>query len=232
MEKLSPPTEEQDLSRPRFLSEDALEDPESALDLVEKEQIRLLGHLTAQLSTIREETAATAIIPAGVLHRGGTAVGTEIQAFIRELAEREVDHNTSRRVLALERRLALIGSLNDTVHAFVETFTRLRSGPALEGSFVDNLAESLNTLILSAIDATHAGDPAEVDLLLRMTADRGDLMERLRRNLLSGPQPLDHQQKSHLFYLTSLFERAVWLLRQLGLAQQSLDPSAAADTKS
>ena len=232
LQKISPPTDEQDLSRPRFLSEEALEDPESALDLVEKEQLHLLGHLTAQLGTILEDTAATAIVPADVLHRSGTAVGVEVQSFIRELAEREVDRDTSRRVLALERRQALIASLNDTLHAFVATFSELRRGPALEGGFANNLAESLNTLLLSAIDAVRDREPAEVDLLLRMTSDRGDLMERLRRNLLSGPQPLDHQQKSHLFYLTSLFERTVWLLRQLGLVQQSLDPSPPADTKS
>jgi len=53
-------------------------------------------------------------------------------------------------------------------------------------------------------------------MLTAMTADRGDLMERLRRNLLAGPQSIDPPQTAHLFYLTSLFERAVWLLRQLG----------------
>ncbi len=232
LEKLSPPTDEQDLSRPRFLSDEALADPESALDLVEKEQLHLLGHLNGQLATVREETASSATVSAEVLHRAVAAVGAEVEVFLRELAGLEVDHQTSRRVLALERRLALIGSLNDTVHAFVETFTRLRAGPPLDGTFVDNLAESLNTLILSALDAAGSGDPGDIDLLLRMTADRGDLMERLRRNLLAGPQPLDHHQKSHLFYLTSLFERAVWLLRQLGVAQQSLDASSATDTKS
>ncbi|HSI07671.1 MAG: Na/Pi symporter [Rariglobus sp.] len=221
LQKLSPPTDEQDLSRPRFLSEDALEDPESALDLVEKEQIHLLGHLPAQLATVLAETAATAPVPASVLHRAGIAVGSEVHAFIRELTERDTDHDTSRRVLALERRHALIASLNDTTHAFVETFTTLNRGPAPEGSFTNNLAESLHTLILSALDAARSADPDEVDMLLRMTADRGDLMERLRRNLLSGPQPLDHQQKSHLFYLTSLFERAVWLLRQLATLLKS-----------
>jgi phosphate:Na+ symporter len=223
LQKLSPPTDEQDLSRPHFLSENALEDPESALDLVEKEQLHLLGHLPSQVATVLADTAASSPVSASVLHRAGTVVGAEVQAFIRELAERDTDHDTSRRVLALERRQALLASLNDTTHAFVETFTALNRGPALEGSFSNNLAESLQTLLLSSLDAARSGDPEEVDLLLHMTADRGDLMERLRRNLLSGPQPLDHQQKSHLFYLTSLFERSVWLLRQLATL---LKPSA------
>lgn len=232
LERLSPPTDEQDLSRPRYLSEEALEDPESALDLVEKEQLRLLGHLPEQVATVLPDTAATAPVPAGVLHRGVSAVAAETHSFLRDLAEREADRDTSRRVLALERRLALVSSLNETTHGFVETFSALRAGPAPGDAFVDNLAESLHTLLLSALDAARSGDPAETDLLLRMTADRGDLMERLRRNLLAGPRELDHRQKSHLFYLTSLFERAVWLLRQLALAQQSLDPSETDDTKS
>jgi phosphate:Na+ symporter len=232
LEKLSPPTEEQDLSRPRFLSEAALEDPESALDLVEKEQLHLLEFLPAQLAAIRRETAATASVPTMILHRGGAAIAVEVEAFIRELAEREVDHETSRRLLVIERRLVLIGSLNDTVRDFVDTFTRLHEGSPLEGSFVDNLAESLNTLILSAADAVRANDPGEVSLLLGMTLDRGEITERLRRNFLAGSPPLDHLRKSHLLYLTSLFERSVWLLRQLGIAQQSLDPAAPAHTKS
>lgn len=234
LEKASPPTDEQDLSRPRYLSESALDDPESALDLVEKEQLHLLGYAVAQLATVRAETAAAATVPAGVLRAGASEVGGEVHGFLRELAEREIDRDTSRRVLALERRLVLILSLNDTAHAFVETFTGLRGGPApaVEGSFVDNLAESLNTLLLSGLDVVRTADAAEAELLVRMTADRGDLMERLRRNLLSGSQPLDHVQKSQLFHLTSLFERMVWLLRQLGVAQQSLDPASLADTKS
>lgn len=216
LQKLSPPTDEQDLSRPRFLSEDALEDPESALDLVEKEQLNLLDRLPAQVATVLPDTAATAPVSADVLHRSSSVVGLEIQSFIRELTERETDRDTSRRVLALERRLTLIGSLNDTTHAFVSTFVRLRPAPDRDNPFVDNLAESFHTLLLTALDAVRTKDAYDLELLQRMTSDRGDLMERLRRNLLSGPAEMDHQQKSQLFYLTSLFERGVWLLRQLG----------------
>lgn len=218
LEKLAPPTREQDLSRPRHLSENALEDPESALDLVEKEQAELLGRLPAQLAAVLPDTAAGATAPE-ILHRSGAAVASEVQSFLHELAEREVDHDTSRRVLDLERRLTLLTSLNDNVHAFVDTYAQLTGGAPAEGGFVHNLAESLHTLLLTAVDARRAADPAEIELLLRLTADRGDLMERMRRNLLAAPEPLDHQHKSRLFYLTSLFERIVWLLRQLALAQ-------------
>lgn len=222
LHRLSPPTDEQDLARPRYLSEHALSDPESALDLADKEQLRLLGHLPAQLDTVRAETADAAKVPAETLHRATLAVSVEIESFLRELVESQSDRAASHLLLTLERRQSLIVSLDETVFNFVTTFARLReSGSGLD-PFIDNLTESLNTLVLTALDTVRSSDPADREMLLAMTADRGDLMERLRRNLLTGQQGLEHHQKAHLFYLTSLFERAVWLLRQLG----SLEPAA------
>lgn len=218
LERLSPSTVEQDLSRPRHLSEEALEDPESALDLVEKEQLHLLDRLPVQVAAILPDTAAGAVAP-GVIHRSNVAVAGEIQSFIHELAEREIDRDTSRRVLDLERRLALLVSLDENVHAFVDTFAQLPLAATAGDGFANHLAESLHMLLLSTLDARRTTDPAETELLLRMTSDRGDLMERMRRNLLAAPQPVDHQHKSRVFYLTSLFERIVWLLRQFALAQ-------------
>jgi phosphate:Na+ symporter len=233
LEKFCPPTDEQDLARPRFLTEHALADPESALDLAEKEQLRLLGHLTAQLDTIRAETQGVALpVSAETWHRATIAVSAEVQAFLHELTDRPSDHATSERLLALERRQTHVVTLDETIFNFVTTFATLRANGAAVGPFLDNLAESLNTLVLTALDALRSGDATDRELILGMTADRGDLMERLRRHLLTNAPSLDHQQKAHLFYLTSLFERAVWLLRQLGLSQQSLDRPAIADTQS
>lgn len=219
LEKLAPATEAQDLAQPQFLTEQALADPESALDLAEKEQRRLLGFLPAQLETVRRETASSAPVSAAALHHAHATIGAEVQAFLHELVDQPSDHATSERLLALQQRQALLASLEETFFNFVTTFADLRASRAPIEPFLDTLAESLNTLALTALDALGSGDPADRELLLGMTADRGDLMERLRRNVLGGAQPLDRQQKAHLFYLTTLFERAVWLLRQLAQTQ-------------
>lgn len=216
LEKLSPPTDEQDLARPRYLAEHALDDPESALDLAEQEQLRLLGHLPAQLDSVRTETAAQTKVPAETWHRATSAVSAEVQTFLQEIAERQPDHAASERLLALERRQTLVVALDETIFHFVTTLGQLRVGDTSVSTLVENLVESLTTLVHTALDALRSEDPEDAANLAGMTADRGALMERVRRNALSGPQPIDHQQKTALFYLTSLFERAVWLLRQLG----------------
>ncbi|MBM4440827.1 MAG: hypothetical protein FJ027_10415 [Candidatus Rokubacteria bacterium] len=68
-----------------------------------------------------------------------------------------------------------------------------------------HLAISLQGLLLIARDALRSGDPADRALLLRMTDDRGELMDRLRRDAVD-----DH--------LMTLFERAVSSLRRLAQA--------------
>ena len=230
--RLSPPTDEQDLARPRYLSQEALADPGSALDLADKEQLRLLAHLPAQLATLRPaERGEAPRVESAVRHRAGLAVSTEIQAWLRDLVEQSPGHGASARILALEQRQALIASLTETVHGFVETFSRLRAPEAPPAPLLDALLESLDLLLLTALEAAGASDPDDLATLLAMTSDRGDLMERLRRQLLAAADPaLDHDHKSDLFYLTSLFERVVWLLRQLALVQQAL--TRPADTQS
>jgi hypothetical protein len=52
-------------------------------------------------------------------------------------------------------------------------------------------------------------------MLIHMTADRGGLMERQRRTLIESTPEIDHSSKSDFFYLTALYERSVWLMRQL-----------------
>ena len=231
--RLCPPTGEQDLARPRFISPEALADPDSALELADKEQIALLARLPAQLDTLRSSPgSASAQIPPDVRHRAAQAVAAEIHAYLRELVEQAPDHHASARLLALEQRHALVVSLTDTVHDFTAALARLRASSAPAAPLLDSLLESLDTLLLTAVDAARSSDPDDLALLLRLTADRGDLMERLRRQLLAASDPaLDHARKSDLFYATGLFERAVWLLRQFALAQQALaNPAAATQT--
>lgn len=223
LERLSPATAEQDLSRPQYLNEQALADPESALDLVEKEQLRLLERLPAQLESQRAESPRAGHIPAGALHPASVALGAHVQAFLRELVEQHADASTTGRILQLEHRQNLLASLDEAVHGFVCTLDTLR-GPAGPGApalnpLLDRLVESLCTLLLTATDAARSGDPEDMALLYRLTSDRGDLMERLRRTFSSATPELEHQRKTQLFYLTSLFERIVWLLRQLSQAR-------------
>ena len=53
-------------------------------------------------------------------------------------------------------------------------------------------------------------------MLIRLTDDRGGMMERIRKRM-SADITQDVEDLSALPYATTLFERNVWLLRQLAL---------------
>jgi hypothetical protein len=50
------------------------------------------------------------------------------------------------------------------------------------------------------------------------------MMERIRRTYAEGDAGVEHKDKAGLFHLTSLFERIIWLLRQIGLSLRERDP--------
>ena len=45
-------------------------------------------------------------------------------------------------------------------------------------------------------------------------------MERLRRAYVNADGELAHLDRATLFYITSLFERGVWIMRQISLPLQ------------
>jgi hypothetical protein len=47
-----------------------------------------------------------------------------------------------------------------------------------------------------------------------MTADRSDMMDRVRRDLVRGDQPMSKREQDTLFTVTALFEQNIWLVRR------------------
>jgi hypothetical protein len=73
-------------------------------------------------------------------------------------------------------------------------------------------------VLLTTVDCWKSRDEADLAAVAAMTEDRGTMMEGIRRAYAEGNADLDHKDKTGLFHLTSLFERIVWLLRQIGLS--------------
>jgi phosphate:Na+ symporter len=59
-------------------------------------------------------------------------------------------------------------------------------------------------------------EPLDVAMLIQLTTDRGSMMEKLRSRLQVA-EDADVTNVAALHYATTLFERNVWLLRQLAL---------------
>jgi hypothetical protein len=76
----------------------------------------------------------------------------------------------------------------------------------------DTFFQSLEFLLMTMAE-TGADPTAEgVDLLLRLTEDRGELMTGLKERYFDSETGLDEEEKRYLFEMTEMFARTVYLI--------------------
>jgi phosphate:Na+ symporter len=206
--RLSPATREENLSRPMYLQAEALLSPETALDLVALEQLRLVRALQEYLEGARGDTE----VNLSALHAASGELGGEINRFLEALVKLSISPSLAARVIAFQRKQETLRALEENVFLLAETLQHRPAGAELAG----RLVEALDTILLTAIDALDTKDSSDADMLVRLTDDRGGMMEKLR-NRHRLDDGADVKDVAALHYATTLFERNVWLLRQMAL---------------
>jgi phosphate:Na+ symporter len=205
--KLWPPTPEQDFSSPIYIQHNSLNSPETALDLVALEQMRTVSVLGRYIDAARRGDASN-LKP---LHAAVNQLGRHIAEFLEALLKMPIATDLAARAISFQRKESTLRALEENVYLFAETLTGL-AGEELAGLLI----ESLDTILYSALAALESPGDLEIDILVNMTDDRSGMMEELRgRHGLQQAGSTNHTSALH--YATTLFERNIWLLRQLAL---------------
>lgn len=79
------------------------------------------------------------------------------------------------------------------------------------------MVESLH-LILTLLNESLVTKDSDDELLVSLTSDRSDLMEKIRDSLLND-QSISLEERQMLFVSTSAFERIIWLIRRIHAAR-------------
>jgi phosphate:Na+ symporter len=212
---MAPATVEESRSKPYFLYAQAIDDPETALDLVGKEQLRQFAYLSEYLATDDAKSSVSPQAPLNQerLHGANLKVTAEIDEFLAELLNRVTDRDAMDRILNFRARNRLLADLQQSTH---ELDGLLR--PLLEIESVAKLGhsiiESLDFIFLALLDAVKTEDRQDSELFMQMTADNSGVMEHVRQDFLARGSEFSPQLHELLFSATSLFERINWLLRQ------------------
>jgi len=206
----SPATREDHVSRPHFIQDDALGDPATALELAARETERLMRHLPDMLPDLDQMRASEREVRV-VSRRGAATISAATEQFMVELLDRHLDREDLDLALRIQAQLDLCEALRETLWDFSDLIISFK--PMLPLAF--NLSESLLMIIALLADAP-GGDREDIDTLLLLTGDRGELMDRYRRELASSIVS-GGEDARRLQAATSLFERAVWLTRRLAL---------------
>src|SRR5262245_6382525 len=117
LEKHYPADEEEDLSKPQFLYDEAINEPSTALDLVEREQLRLVGRLRLHTSAMRSGSGAPARARAVALHKPFGALAEHIEHFQQALVDQQLGTEETERLTILQNRLSLILYLEDSLRS-------------------------------------------------------------------------------------------------------------------
>jgi phosphate:Na+ symporter len=206
--RMSPQTPEEHLSRPMYLQAEVLLSPETALDLVALEQMRLARAVEQYMDAAR----GAATVKLEHMHASAQELNAHITTFLESLVNLPISTSLAAQCIAYQRKEETLRALEENVFLFAETLQHRKQGLELAG----RLVEALDTILLTALDALQTRQASDVELVVQLTDDRGGMMERLRsRHRLD--EGGDVGDTAALHYATTLFERNVWLLRQLGL---------------
>ena len=217
LERVTPPTIEENLSHAKFIYDEALGEPETALELVDREQARIFRLLPLYLglnSHFGADEAERKLDRPAIL-----PVASSLLASVRRFLDDLSDSGASRDLLnrASDRRACndLLVSIHEGMNELGEIFARSFTAPAMR-ELVENIAEGLGALLFTANDAVAGRDPEDVALLRQFTSDRGSLVDALRRRVMSADQGLSAGDRSSLYAVTGLLERVVWMLGRYG----------------
>ncbi len=215
LERLAPTTREQDLSRPRFIHDEAAQDIETGLSLAERELHALLARLPDYLPSAEAGPREPGHLAA--VHNATLSVLRELDAFLAALSDtRNKTPAASVAILQVKRRVDLFTGIADGVHEIARTIEPLTKRPATE-QFARNIVESIDAQVRTAIDALEAQSAEDRAMLAQITRASVDSIDRLRRAYLTVERNLDHTERLGILSLTSHHERVAWGLHRFNL---------------
>ncbi|MGR8934363.1 MAG: Na/Pi symporter [Gammaproteobacteria bacterium] len=214
--RLSPPSQHEELSRAQYLYDQALEDPPTAITLAECEARAMAARISELLPYDGAQLDAGGRL---TLLDASLAVMGEIRAFLTAMLDYHPDLDVVERNLKLQAQCELIGQL---LEAAYQTGSTLETLPQTEGTLRirAGVVEGLHSILFTLNDIFDTDAADSIAMLLLMTGDRTDIMQRLRESLLSEASAMHPGNYQVLLNVTILLERCVWLVRRLALSVQ------------
>ncbi len=214
-ERVAPPSELQALAKPAFLIDEALVEPSFAIELVGREERRLLERLPAMLDTVRADVEGPATAPA-TLRAAAALITGAMASYLGAILQSNLERSDREQAVRLEHRTANVSAIYEGLDEFVAACKASREWPS-SGRVADQMIESLHTLLGALVDATASDDPAEREFVLALLGQRDELMERVRQRALREDPTLPPKAQDAIFAATMLFERIIWLARRSAL---------------
>lgn len=209
--KTLPPSEEEGLSQPKYLSEFMIDDPDSGLEMIRLEQIREFGHIAEFISTARENYTGTEL---SIRHDAFKSLSQEVTLTTAEVAGMTMQAQTAKDHAYIQTRQAMLDQLADGTATWVRIIIRSRDYLLLKG-LSDSCLESIDFLLNLAAETSKTNDLEDIRMFLVLSSSNGPSIEKLRKTYMESENPGSVNDKARLLDLTMATEKIIWLLNRL-----------------
>jgi phosphate:Na+ symporter len=210
-----PPSSAEVLSQAKYIHARASDSPETGLLLVEKEQNRLLKRLPNYIDYVRECASDTARHHPDAYHEAFSHISGRIGAALSSISERSLNQTTSDQLIRVTKLEEQLVTLENIVYRLTAQMLDQHDSPRAS-ELGRNIMESIDFMILTAIDAIESMDSGEIETLEMLTQDRSAMMTKIRHNYFESEKDLSNKDRNFVLDITILFENAVHTLGRYG----------------
>ena len=200
----------EELSALKYLSGLPPEDATTELELLRREQLRELDQIAAFFTTLRGEYRGPTL---DQRHAAFQLLGKEVSHAGQGIMTLQMDESEAMQLAYYQNRQTIIGELAVATAEVIQAIQAARGRPGLE--LASQTQEALEFLLISVGEDLESTDPEVRQTLFNLCADRGPMMDKLRKTYLQQNGALTMEDRSAVLSLTTGVERCVWLLRRL-----------------
>ena len=209
-----PPSAAEVLSKANYLREHAADSPETALLLIEKEQFRLLERLPKYIEYVREGPGDGRHPPAAY-HEAFGQISRRIGETLSTVSGHSLNQAVSDQLILMTKLEEQLVTLESIVNRLTTQLLDPHESPRAT-ELGRNIMESVDFMILTAIDALESQDAGEIAMLEMLTQDRSDMMTKIRHSYFESEKDLSQQDRNFVLDITILLENAVHTLGRYG----------------
>lgn len=217
-----PATEFDDDSKPKFLHDQAANDPAKALDLIKLEQQQLFRFLPRYFESLRliRSLPASSEFQIKTLHQSFQSVGGLITELLEDLQKTRSGASIHSRLNIETNNAQVLFAIEATIFEIAETIETIGLESELN-ELTDNIIEALDTLLLTLNDVLIEDNEFDRKLLSTMTRDRNFLLQKIRTSYHQSNRKLRVVDQKYLMKMTNLFERFIWLIGDLRIHEDT-----------
>ena len=220
IEQKFPPSQAEVLSATQFLHERAADNPSTALLLVDKEQFQLLNRLPAYIDYVRPETDTAGLPSPDDYHESFKRISEKISDTLALLSRNSLSAEISDTLIQVAKAQEKITVLERYIFQLASDYAAIaHQGKAEE--LGRNILESVDFMVLTALDAVGSRDSGEVETLAMLTQDRSELMKKVRPNYFESEGQLTDEERNFVLDVTMLLENVVQTLASYGRLLES-----------